>query len=152
MAKAISGKYRVQNPKKYKGDLDNVRFRSLWERNLCKLFDLNPNVIEWSLEPFGIPYLNPLDQKYHRYFVDFWIKVKEKDGTISERLIEVKPFYQTVEPKKPDKINKRYISEVETWVINNSKWEAAKKLCEQKNWKFSVITEKTLFDKNKNKK
>jgi hypothetical protein len=75
------------------------------------------------------------------------VKIKDKNGVISERLIEVKPYYQTVEPKKPDKINKKYAYDMQNWIINNSKWEAAKKLCEQKDWKFTVITEKTIFGK-----
>jgi len=145
--KSYSGLYTIRNPSKYRGDPNNIRWRSLWERKLCEYFDFNPSVISWSLEPFPIPYLNPLDRKYHRYFVDFWVKIKDKNGIISERLIEVKPYYQTVEPKKPDKINKKYAYDMQNWIINNSKWEAAKKLCEQKDWKFTVITEKTIFGK-----
>ena len=145
--KAYKGKYSLKNPQKYVGDRENVVYRSLWERRLCVYFDTNPNVLEWGIEPFSIPYFNPLDNKNHNYWIDFWIKVKEKTGNICEKLIEVKPYKLTQPPVlKEGRKKKQYLKEMELWVKNNSKWKAAKLLCEQKKWEFVIITEKNLFN------
>lgn len=142
------GKYKIKNPHKYVGDKDNVTYRSLWERKLCTYFDSNPNVLEWAIEPFSIPYYNPMDGRQHNYWIDFWIKVREKNGNICEKLIEVKPFKFTQPPvvkNETQKKKKKYLEEVNLWVTNTSKWSAAKNLCETKKWEFVLITEKNLF-------
>lgn len=141
-------KWFPTNPKKYLGDPSNIWARSSWELKIMKWLDAHPDVLSWSSEELIIPYYNPLDNKYHRYYPDFFAKMKHKDGTISNVVIEVKPHYQTIEPKKPDKINKRYLSDLQNWIVNNSKWEAAKKICEEKKWKFTLLTEKTIYGKS----
>jgi hypothetical protein len=45
---AYSGKYKVKHRSKYKGDVDNVVYRSMWERNAFKWCDNNPNIKHWS--------------------------------------------------------------------------------------------------------
>ena len=47
---AYSGRYIVNNTKKYKGDFTQVVYRSLWERNVFKWCDENPKVKAWSSE------------------------------------------------------------------------------------------------------
>ena len=64
-----------------------------------KYCDGNPSILEWGSEEIVIPYRSPLDNRIHRYFVDFYIKVKDVDGNIQKYLIEVKPKKQTREPK-----------------------------------------------------
>jgi hypothetical protein len=59
-------------------------------------------------------------------------------------LIEIKPASQTKEPVKKKTINKAYISEVMTWGVNQAKWKAAKEFCEDRKWKFLILTEKEL--------
>lgn len=92
------GKFSPKNYKKYKGDPTNIIYRSSWELTFMKYCDSNPNVLEWGSEEIVIPYKSPLDNRYHRYFVDFYIKVQEKGGAIKKYLIEVKPKKQTVAP------------------------------------------------------
>jgi hypothetical protein len=60
--------------------------------------DEHPDVLEWSSEEVVIPYRSPIDGKVHRYFVDFWVKKKDRSGNIICDLIEVKPFSQTKPP------------------------------------------------------
>ena len=36
---AYSGKFKVKNLNKYKGDFDNVIYRSLWEKHVFKWCD-----------------------------------------------------------------------------------------------------------------
>ncbi len=34
------------------------------------------------------------------------------------------------------------------YLVNEAKWNATKILCEKNNWKFKILTEKTLFNGN----
>jgi hypothetical protein len=146
MVKYHQGAFNPKNPEKYKGDFSKIYWRSSWELKLMMEFDRNPNVIKWSSEEIVIPYRCKTDGRLHRYFIDFWIKRKLPDGSIQEFLIEVKPFIQTQPPKKPTKLTKRYIQEVETYAKNTSKWEAAETYAKNRNMIFEKITEKDLFN------
>ena len=87
---SYSGRYNPTNPRKYKGNPMKIIFRSLWERKLMVYCDTNKNVMEWGSEEIIIPYRSPLDGRVHRYFPDFYMKVKSKEG-IKKFIIEVKP-------------------------------------------------------------
>ena len=141
---AYSGKFNPKNPNKYLGDPTNIFWRSLWERRVMVHLDENPNIIGWSSEELIIPYLSPVDNRWHRYFPDFFVKIKNKTGMIESMVLEVKPKNQSAPPEKKSKITKRYITEVMTWGINEAKWKAAQEYCLDRNWKFQVITEDHL--------
>jgi hypothetical protein len=64
-------------------------------------------------------------------------------------MLEVKPAVQAEEPKRPKRKTRRYITEVMTWGVNSSKWDAARKYCDNRGWEFRIITEKDIFGKNK---
>ena len=66
-----------------------------------KYCDTTPSILKWSSEEIAIPYKSPVDNRVHRYFPDFYVKVRESSGKIVHKLIEVKPSKQTVPPKKP---------------------------------------------------
>ena len=86
---AYKGKYYPKFPHKYKGDPTTITFRSLWERKYMNWCDKNANILEWSSEEIIIPYISPVDNKIHRYFPDFYTKIKETDGKIRKYIIEV---------------------------------------------------------------
>ena len=134
---AYSGRYKVKNPDKYRGDHTNVVYRSLWEKHAFKWCDENSGVIEWSSEETIIPYLYEVDKKYHRYFVDLMIKTK--DG--KTWLIEIKPDKETKIPTGQRR-TKRYINESLTYVKNMNKWEAAQEYAKDRGWHFAIWTEK----------
>lgn len=141
MTNTYKGKYQVKNPQKYKGNPNNVVFRSSWELKFFNYCDKNPDIIQWaSEEPFMvIPYKSPIDGRWHRYFPDVWIKT-----AADTFLVEIKPLKETQEPKKRSRVTKKYLYEVKTWGINSAKWKAAKEFCEDRKWKFKIITEKEL--------
>ena len=145
MRKRYKGKFKIKNPEKYIGDSTNVIYRSLMELNFMKWCDKSEKVLKWSSEEVIVPYISPMDKKRHRYFPDFLIQT-EKGWT----LIEVKPQVQTKPPKKllvenlTPKKKRRYAYAVKTWLVNEAKWEAAKKVCEVKGWRFQIMTEKQL--------
>lgn len=138
---AYSGKYRVKHISKYKGNPDNVVYRSGWELHAFNWCDNNPNIKTWSSEEVVIPYLYEVDRKYHRYFMD--LKITFKSGRTI--LVEIKPEKETQPPKRPDK-SKRYINESLTYVKNMNKWKAANSYAKDRGWEFQIWTEKTLTD------
>ena len=142
--KTYKGRYSPKNPGKYKGDPTGIIYRSLWERKLMVYLDDNNSVIQWSSEEIAIPYISPLDNRYHRYFPDFLVRKKNTQGIVETLMIEIKPANQTVEPTKKKTINKQYINEVMTWGVNQAKWKAAKEYCDDRKWRFLVLTEKEL--------
>jgi hypothetical protein len=141
---SYKGKFKPSNPEKYRGNVCNIIYRSLWERKFMIYCDTNEKIIEWQSEEKAIPYRSPLDGKIHRYYPDFLIKVKESDGTIKKYMIEIKPSKQTVPPVKPQRQTKRYISEVYEYAKNQSKWEAAREWCADRGYEFKIITEHEL--------
>lgn len=139
----LKGRYNIEKPQKYVGDPRNIIFRSSWELKFMKWCDHNTNVIEWGSEELAIPYRSPIDGRIHRYFVDFYIKVRSPDG-IKKYLIEIKPEKFTREPKPQQRKTKAFLNEVIQWGTNQAKWNAAKEFCLDRNWEFLILTEKEL--------
>ena len=141
---SYKGKYYPSFPRKYKGDPTNIVYRSLWERKFMVYCDKNQNILEWASEEIAIPYRSPIDNRVHRYFPDFYMKVKETNGKIKNYMIEVKPAKQTKPPKKPKRQTKGYIREAYEYARNQAKWKMAKEFCADRQWEFKVVTEKEL--------
>mgnify|MGYP001414409920 FL=1 len=141
---SYKGRYRPSNPKKYKGNPSNIIYRSLWERKFMVYCDNNTKILEWGSEEIVLPYRSPIDNKVHRYFPDFYIKVREFNGNIKRYIIEIKPKKQTVEPKMKKRKTKGYIYEVYEYAKNQAKWKAAEEFCKDRMWEFKVLTEDEL--------
>jgi hypothetical protein len=137
------GKYKPVNPEKYAGNVNNIVYRSSWERRFMVYCDNNEAITFWSSEELVIPYISPVDRKQHKYYPDFVIRIQEenKSRTI---VIEVKPKKETKPPRKRTKITPRYLSEMKTWSINEAKWKYAKEFCEDRKWEFKILTEDQL--------
>ena len=141
---SYKGKYYPSFPRKYKCDPTNIIYRSLWERKFMVYCDKNQNILEWASEEIAIPYRSPIDNRVHRYFPDFYMKVKETNGKIKNYVIEVKPAKQTKPPAKPKRQTKGYIREAYEYARNQAKWKMAKEYCADRQWEFKVVTEKEL--------
>jgi hypothetical protein len=137
--KTYSGKYKVKDPTRYKGDHTNVVYRSMWERQCFAWCENNSEIKEWSSEEIVVPYYYEVDKKYHRYFID--LKITFNNGKTI--LVEIKPEKETAPPKRPDK-TKRYLNEALTYVKNQNKWQAANEFAKDRGWEFQIWTEKTL--------
>lgn len=140
----LQGKFTPKHPEKYHGDVSNIVFRSSWELIVMKYLDENMNVLTWNSEELAIPYFDPTQKKWRRYFPDFLATMRKPDGTTETVMIEVKPHKECVEPKVSSRKTKRYILEVTTYATNQSKWNAAREYCADRKWRFQVITEKEL--------
>jgi len=142
---AYSGVYKPVNPSKYRGNPTRIIYRSLWERKFMTFCDNNPNIMEWGSEEVIIPYRCPTDGRVHRYYPDFYIKVKSKSGLTSKYIIEVKPKKQTKKPTdKPKRKTAAWKREVMTYMKNTAKWRAAENFCEDRQMKFMILTEDHL--------
>jgi|TARA_B100000900_G_scaffold395801_1_gene394497 hypothetical protein len=107
--------------------------------------DTNPAILEWGSEELIIPYKSPLDSKIHRYFPDFYIKYKDKEGKLRKLIVEVKPKKYTVAPtKKPKRKTMKWQNEVREYLKNTAKWEAAKQWSGKRGMEFTILTEDVL--------
>ena len=144
------GRYFPSNPKKYKGNPNQIIYRSLWERKVMVYCDKNDAIIEWGSEEVIVPYLSPMDGKIHRYFPDFYMKVRQADGSTKKFIIEVKPKSQCKQPvKNPKRRTTKWFNEVKTFAINQAKWKSAREFCEDKGMEFKIFTEDHINPKYK---
>jgi hypothetical protein len=137
---AYKGRYRVKNRDKYTGDVNDVIYRSLWERQCFRWADHSSFVKKWSSESVVVPYFYEADESWHRYFVDLYVEFS--NGKIL--LIEIKPLKETRAPEGDNPRNPKLIKEALTYIKNMNKWEAARKLAKKKGWEFVVWTEVEL--------
>jgi|TARA_X000001382_G_scaffold88388_2_gene63173 hypothetical protein len=138
------GVYKPVNIEKYIGKKLPI-FRSGWELKFFKWADCNENILKWGSENVIIPYLSPLDNKVHRYFVDNFIIFKDRNGNNNKFLIEIKPSKQTKRPvRSKKKKSSTMLYEQKTYVVNVAKWKAAKQWADKKGYKFLIVTEKEL--------
>ena len=138
------GKFLPLNKDKYKGSYP-IYYRSSWEQQFMVFCDKTPSVLNWGSESCVIIY-NDASRKNskHRYFVDFNMVVRNKDGSIKKYIIEIKPFDQTKPPKKTK--SKYYKEKVLTYVRNICKWKAANKVAKKTGAEFKILTEKGMID------
>ena len=143
--KYYSGPFHPEHPHKYKGNPRNIKYRSMWERRFMVYLDRNENIIEWASEEVVLPYTSPFDGKMHRYYPDFYAKVRQRDHTIKEYIIEIKPKKQTVAPKtNPKRKTKGWYHAVREWGKNQAKWKSATHYCNKHGMEFKVLTEHDL--------
>ena len=110
MGESIKSKYTPVYPHKYKGNSKMIICRSSWERKFCQWCDMNNSIISWASEEFSIPYVSPKDNRVHKYYPDYLIKVKEKNDMIKTYVVEVKPYKQTRPPKQRSRKTKSYLT------------------------------------------
>lgn len=106
--------------------------------------DTHPQVIEWASEEFAIPYFDPSAGHVRRYFPDFLAKIRE-GKEVRTVVIEVKPESQTKPPKQRSRKTPKFLAECHEYARNLMKWQAAKKYCDERGWKFQIMTERNLF-------
>ena len=145
MSKTLQGKYRPKNPEKYKGDYTNILYRSSWERSFMIWCDNSDKVKRWQSEEKAIWYDNPITKRKARYFPDFIVEYERKDGITMQEMVEIKPYRQVIgPPENPKRRTKSWVASVMTYMVNQAKWKAARKYCENKGMNFRIVTEKEL--------
>ena len=145
MGKLHQGIFTPKNPDRYKGT-QPIIFRSSWELKMMEVLDTRPDVVTWSSESVIVQYYHPVKRRMARYFPDFLVAFKDKEGKITKWLIEVKPYKETLPPiVTPRQKSKTKLYQELTYVINKAKWESAEQYCRNNGWKFQLITEKQLY-------
>lgn len=146
MTKFHQGVFTPKHPEKYKGNVNNIIYRSGWERTVLMKLDNHPDVFYYASEEIIVKYMSPIDKRQHRYYVDFIVKYKTRAGVVRTVLLEVKPYKQTLPPVKGKgkKAETSYAYQVATFIVNQAKWAAAREVCKKNGWTFELITEREL--------
>jgi len=139
--------YKPKHPEKYAGDVENIFYRSSWERDAFMFLDNNPNVLRWSSEEIVIPYMRPTQSgqiKKSKYYPDIYMEYKDRAGKLCKELIEIKPKKQTSPSRSRNAKTKLYENQV--YHKNLLKWEAADKWCKMRGIKFRILNEEEQFN------
>lgn len=147
---SYKGVFKPKNPHKYKGNVSKIIYRSSLELRFMNFLDKHPSVVSWQSEELWVPYRSPKDKRIHRYFPDFIVEFRRKDGTTITEMIEVKPFRETLEPeikrtKGSNRVTRQSLRALFIWGINSAKWKAAREYCINNDWHFRLLTEKNLM-------
>lgn len=139
------GKFKPSERQKYKGNADNINFRSQWEYAFMIWCDSNPRVQKWNSEEVRIPYISTINNNKRRmYVMDFWLVLDDH----KEYLVEVKPSKQTTAPKPPKINNKKaiqnYLYADAMYKNNIDKWKAAVEYADRHKQTFVILTEQKL--------
>lgn len=143
------GYFTPTHPEKYLGDVTKIVYRSSWELEVNKFFDMNPRVLRWGSEEIAIDYIKPTTGRVHKYYPDYLISYINKDGEVKWELIEVKPKQQTTQSRSRNQRTRLY--ENIQYAVNTAKWEAAIRWCEKMTqqtgypYTFRILTEHKIF-------
>lgn len=138
-----------------------VFYRSSWEKKIMIWLDTKPEIIQWGAECLEIPYqMTHFDSgdtriKSHRYYPDFFYRMRKKDGSLKEVVVEVKPMkeYKMVQdlsegrmtvPESGMKKLKNFEYDLKMAYKNKQKWETMIAWCNKKGYDFIIITEEHL--------
>lgn len=137
---AYKGTFKPNNPSKYVGNGEAITYRSSWELFVMRHFDSADSVLAWNSEGLAIPYFDKARSKWRRYFPDFLVKLRTRDGSIKTVLMEVKPEKE-IRPPEGKGTRRKMLKEAATYVTNQCKWEAARAMCQSRGWEFRVMSE-----------
>ena len=142
----MRGRFIPKNPQKYVGNVNNILFRSSWERRFMLWLDANNAVIKWGSEELAIPYVNPIKVDkisgrpvISRYYPDFIVMYQDNTGAVKKEIIEIKPAHESfLRPGMSER-------DKATYAVNQAKWKAAAIFAEAQGAVFRVLTEKSIF-------
>jgi hypothetical protein len=141
-SKYRQGIFKPKNTNKFIGGNSAV-YRSGLELKFMRFCDNNPNIIKWGSENIIVPYISPVDNKVHRYYVDNFVVIKE-GSIVRKYLIEIKPFKQLSPPTTKYKKKEHLLYEQGQYNINQAKWNAAREHAKRIGCEFMILTEKEL--------
>lgn len=138
-----------------------VYYRSSWEKKIMVWLDMKSEIIQWGAECMEIPYqMTHFDNgdmkiKNHRYYPDFFYRMRLSNGQLKEVVVEVKPMkeYKMVQslnegrlsiPDKGMKKLKSFEYDLKMAYKNKQKWETMINWCNKKGYEFIIITEEHL--------
>lgn len=143
-AKTHQGTFIPMNPDKYIGNVSKIYYRSGWEFEFLKFCDRDNRIIRYSSESVHVPYMNPIDRKAHRYFIDIYLEMIDSGGKLVKWWIEIKPDKYTKFPTEPKRKSAKamanYKRHYETTLVNIEKFKSAKYWSKQMGCNFGVAS------------
>lgn len=138
-----------------------VFYRSSWEKKIMVWLDMKDEIFQWGAECLEIPYQmthfdnGNIEIKKHRYYPDFFYRMRNSQGELREVVMEVKPMkeYKMVQdlnegrlavPEKGIKKLKSFEYDLKMAYKNKRKWETMIQWCDKKGYDFIIITEEHL--------
>jgi len=135
-----------------------IYYRSSWEKKIMYWLDRKPEILQWGAECLEIPYQmthfegGDAKIKKHRYYPDFFYRLRGVDGVLKEVVVEVKPMKEyemvvslsngkMVVPEKGIKKLKNFEYDLKMAYRNKQKWETMIEWCRKKGYEFIIITE-----------
>lgn len=135
-----------KNIDRYIGNPHNIISRSSWETKFMRWCDTNPAIIKWNSEDVVIPYYSKSDQKMRKYYMDFFVYYRTADGKTKKIIVEIKPYNQTIPPKKRGRKKlETFLNEQKTYQVNKDKWMSADSYAKANGFEFIIMTEYELY-------
>lgn len=136
------GYFICKNPDKYIGpNKGKIPYHSSWEKDFMHTCDENPAIMQWAVEPFSIPYRDPVSGSKKNYWPDFLLSYMKKDGTMIHEIVEIKPLKESLLEKAKSRRDKANL------LVNQAKWSAANQFCKANGLSFRIMTEQQLYGK-----
>lgn len=133
------GKFVMSNPEKYVGKKQPT-YRSSWEWHFMRFCDTHPSVKKWASETISVPYFNPFKNRKAMYVPDFFILYEDAQGNSHAEVVEIKPAKETsIKAAGKSAYNQAMAA------INQCKWQAADKWCQDQGFKFRILNESDIF-------
>ena len=158
------GVFKAKNPSKCmnlvvknaKGELiyGPPKFRSSYELRFMTWADENEMVLIWGVEVCIVEYTSRIaimegKNPKRKYYVDFYVEIINPDGSVTKRLIEIKPKSQCSKPTEPKKKTQKSLNKYNDalieWTTNEDKWKHACRFAQQNGMDFKVLHEGHLF-------
>ena len=95
------GKYTPKNPSKYRGNINNIEYRSSWELYVFNWLDRSKDVVAWNSEEIVIPYWDSTLRKKRKYYLDVYCMLSNGNE-----------FFGEIKPKI--KLTSKHKNQIET--------------------------------------
>lgn len=144
------GYFDVSKSSKYLEKHRPCIYRSSWEWKFMVWAEREDRVKKWISEPFSLEYPCLLTGKIRHYNIDFVVDYSTEIGEDEKWLIEIKPskevkeainFGRTLKLITSPEAKKAYTASNKIAAKNYSKWTYAKKYCEERGYRFIIVTE-----------
>lgn len=149
--KTNQGYFIPKHPEKYIGDISKICYRSGWEFDFLYMCDDNRLICKYSSEKFVVPYINPLDNRKHDYYIDMYVEMMVSDGSTAKLLLEIKPIDHMTMPDPPKRKTVKsvhnYRKRCDMVIVNIAKFKAAKYYAKQFGMMFGVVTRDKISGK-----
>ena len=118
------GRFTPRNPEKYDGDINEIIYRSGWEKTAFDWCDMNYRISSWASEEVEVPYFMKGVPYERTYFPDLWVEFSNGETV----LVEIKPNKEKIDPSYE----------------NKCKWASARAYCRDYGWSFQIWDEGTI--------